>query len=310
MASATGNSTPALRRARHQAGRGGDAFGQRFARRAQFGHRFALAQLDAEGKIARDFCWWRSGPDRPIPKAPSGFRARAPSASPSRASSAKLRASSAARAFSPSPNAFDHAAGNGIDILGRAAQRHARHIVAGIGAKGESAEAGLQPRRHTAFRGDGDGGGQAARHIAREGGTGQDRQRRIGRGFAPRLRSPACRCLSRFPWRRSPAACPAPDAAPARRQSRAAPAPEPPATAHRPLPPRARSPVTCNSRACDARQEAVFAAAADGFQHILFAHPQNGVALRRQRGQRQGGAPGAGAQDGNAGIGVGHGGSK
>ena len=119
------------------------------------------------------------------------------------------------------PQAFDHAAGDGIDILGGAAQRHAGDVVAGVGPKCQRAQTCLQPPRHIAVGGDGDGGGQSLGDIAREGGSRENCRPRLAERHPPPLRSPACRFPFRCPWRRSPAACPARSAAQADARNRA-----------------------------------------------------------------------------------------
>ena len=80
----------------------------------------------------------------PSPESPIKVSRLAPKCSPNRDNSAKLRASKRGAGILAKSHAFDHAAGDGIDILGRAAQRHADEIVAGIGTKGGRTQRGLQ----------------------------------------------------------------------------------------------------------------------------------------------------------------------
>ena len=144
----------------------------------------------------------------PRPDSPISVSARAPSAcAEPRQLGEAAREQRGARAFAQ-PQAVDDAAGDGIDVLRRAAERDADQIVARIGperrvrrASPEGAARSSMPRR------DGDGGRQAARHIAREGRAGQDRglalRRDLGQHFGEQLAASSSRC----PWRRAPAAC-------------------------------------------------------------------------------------------------------
>ncbi len=80
----------------------------------------------------------------PRPERPASVSGRAPIATARRVISAKPRVISAARAEAPRPGAVDHAAGDGDDVLQRAAELGADHVVGQVEAQAAGGEAGLQ----------------------------------------------------------------------------------------------------------------------------------------------------------------------
>ncbi len=115
----------------------------------------------------------------PRPQRPATVSASPPSATARRVSSAKPRVIRAALGAAAQARALDDAAGDGQDVLHRPAGLGADHVVGQVGAErrgGDALRPGAAARSRSAA-GQGDGGGQAARHLAGEAGAGQHRRR-------------------------------------------------------------------------------------------------------------------------------------
>jgi hypothetical protein len=80
-------------------------------------------------------------------------------------------------------HAVDDSASDGVDVLGGAAERDADEIIAGVGAEGGMAEAGLQPSGDASMGGDGNRRRQAFGGVVCKRRTRQDGRLAGARGF-------------------------------------------------------------------------------------------------------------------------------
>ncbi len=150
----------------------------------------------------------RSATRSPKPDSPPSVSACAPCASAKRVISAEPRVSSAARALSPRPAPDGDAAGDGDDVLQRAAQFDAGHIGAAVKAQGRRGKLRLQATGDRVVgRGEGQGGRQAGGDIDGKAGAGEQGRGGCRNGLCEGRQSGQGRWQGRCPCSRRRGSC-------------------------------------------------------------------------------------------------------